>query len=159
MGLLWRTEKHYRGKKRKSYIRSCPLFSAGGIFCVILIMPMILMDRQRQIQAAVESVGEEISQYAYVSYLYKSGKGETLDVSGTNEREGSQLLEEETVNRLFIARIDVFVTCVFPIQQFFALASASHGNFNTLLRHIQTLSLPKISSGKCSSRTGCFLLS
>ena len=65
----------------------------------------------------------------------------------------------ETVNRLFIARIDVFVTCVFPIQQFFALASASHGNFNTLLRHIQTLSLPKISSGKCSSRTGCFLLS
>lgn len=60
-------------------------------FCVILIMPMILMDRQRQIQAAVESVGEEISQYAYVSYLYKSGKGETLDVSGTNEREGSQL--------------------------------------------------------------------
>ena len=38
-------------------------------FCEILIMPMILMDRQRQIQAAVESVGEEISQYAYVSYL------------------------------------------------------------------------------------------
>lgn len=66
---------------------------------------------------------------------------------------------KETVNRLFIARIDVFVTCVFPIQQFFALASASHGNFSTLLRHIQTLSLPKISSGKCSSRTGCFLLS
>ena len=65
-------------------------------FCVILIMPMILMDRQRQIQAAVESVGEEISQYAYVSYLYKSGKGETLDVSGTNEREGSQLLEKVT---------------------------------------------------------------
>ena len=59
-------------------------------------MPMILMDRQRQIQAAVESVGEEISQYAYVSYLYKSGKGETLDVSGTNEREGSQLLEKVT---------------------------------------------------------------
>ena len=48
------------------------------------------------IQAAVESVGEEISQYAYVSYLYKSGKGETLDVSGTNEREGSQLLEKVT---------------------------------------------------------------
>lgn len=66
---------------------------------------------------------------------------------------------DETVNRLFIARIGVFVTCVFPIQQFFALASASHGNFSTLLRHIQTLSLPKISSGKCSSRTGCFLLS
>lgn len=66
---------------------------------------------------------------------------------------------KETVNRLFIARIGVFVTCVFPIQQFFALASASHDNFSTLLRHIQTLSLPKISSGKCSSRTGCFLLS
>ena len=47
-------------------------------------------------KAMAEAVGEEISQYAYVSYLYKSGKGETLDVSGTNEREGSQLLEKVT---------------------------------------------------------------
>ena len=65
----------------------------------------------------------------------------------------------ETVNRLFIARIGVFVACVFPIHQFFALASTSHGNFSTLLRHIQTRSLPKISSEKYSSRTGYFLLS
>lgn len=79
----------------------------------------------------------------------------TQDVINQTKSESST----ETVNRLFIARIGVFVTCVFPIQQFFALASASHGNFSTLLRHIQTLSLPKISSGKCSSRTGCFLLS
>ena len=67
--------------------------------------------------------------------------------------------ETETVNRLFIARIGVFVACVFPIHQFFALASTSYGNFSTLLRHIQTRSLPKISSEKYSSRTGYFLLS
>ena len=33
--------------------------------CVCLMMPMKMMDRQRQIQAVVESVGEELSQYAY----------------------------------------------------------------------------------------------
>lgn len=94
MGLLWRTEKHYRGKRGSLTLEAALCFPLVVFFYVILIMPMILMDRQRQIQAAVESVGEEISQYAYVSYLYKSGKGETLDVSGTNEREGSQLLEK-----------------------------------------------------------------
>ena len=89
--------RNITGEKRGSLTLEAALcFPLVVFFCVILIMPMILMDRQRQIQAAVESVGEEISQYAYVSYLYKSGKGETLDVSGTNEREGSQLLEKVT---------------------------------------------------------------
>ncbi len=37
--------------------------------CVILLIPMRMMDRQRQIQAAVETVGEEISQYAYSAWL------------------------------------------------------------------------------------------
>lgn len=84
--------RNITGEKRGSLTLEAALcFPLVVFFCVILIMPMILMDRQRQIQAAVESVGEEISQYAYVSYLYKSGKGETLDVSGTNKREGSQL--------------------------------------------------------------------
>ena len=32
--------------------------------CVCLMMPMKMMDRQRQIQAVVESVGGELSQYA-----------------------------------------------------------------------------------------------
>lgn len=89
--------RNITGEKRGSLTLEAALcFPLVVFFCVILIMPMILMDRQRQIQAAVESVGEEISQYAYVSYLYKSGKGETLDVSGTNKREGSQLLEKVT---------------------------------------------------------------
>ena len=96
MGLLWRTEKHYRGKKRKSYIRSCPLFSAGGIF---LRDPDHAYDPDGQAKADPGSsrvCGRRDQQYAYVSYLYESGKGETLDVSGTNEREGSQLLEKVT---------------------------------------------------------------
>ena len=35
-------------------------------FCFCLIMPMKMLDRQRQIQAVMESVGEELSQYDYV---------------------------------------------------------------------------------------------
>ena len=37
-------------------------------------MPMVLMDRQRQIQAVAEAVGEEISRYAYAAYLYENEK-------------------------------------------------------------------------------------
>lgn len=43
-------------------------------FCVTLLMPMVLMDRQRQIQAVAEAVGEEISRYAYAAYLYEKKK-------------------------------------------------------------------------------------
>ena len=37
---------------------------------------MVLMDRQRQIQAVAEAVGEEISRYAYAAYLYENEKKE-----------------------------------------------------------------------------------
>ena len=41
-------------------------------FC--LIMPMKMLDRQRQIQAVMESVGEELSQYAYVEYCFRTAE-------------------------------------------------------------------------------------
>ena len=43
-------------------------------FCFCLIMPMKMLDRQRQIQAVMESVGEELSQYAYVEYCFRSAE-------------------------------------------------------------------------------------
>lgn len=41
---------------------------------------MQLMDRQRQIQSVVESVGEDISQYAYGVYVMNKGKGKAVDL-------------------------------------------------------------------------------
>ena len=51
-------------------------------FCFCLIMPMKMLDRQRQIQAVMESVGEELSQYAYVEYCFRSAEegGAEVDV-------------------------------------------------------------------------------
>lgn len=46
---------------------------------VCLMMPMKMMDRQRQIQAVVESVGEELSQYAYVEYCLRKGDEAAVD--------------------------------------------------------------------------------
>lgn len=63
----------------------------------------------------------------------------------------------ETVMRVFIASAGVFVSCMFPVHQFLYLFSTSHGLFSIPLRHTQSLSLPKTSSGKCSNRTGCSL--
>ncbi len=45
---------------------------------VCLIMPMKLMDRQRQIQGVMEAVGEELSRLAYVEYCFREdGKVDT----------------------------------------------------------------------------------
>ena len=51
-------------------------------FCFCLIMPMKMLDRQRQIQAVMESVGEELSQYAYVEYCFRTAEegGAEVDV-------------------------------------------------------------------------------
>lgn len=65
---------------------SLPLFLFA---CVCLMMPMKIMGRQRQIQAAAEAVGEELSKYAYLSDCMERGKAETVDA----ERE--RLEEEE----------------------------------------------------------------
>lgn len=47
--------------------------------CMCLIMPMRIMDRQRRIQAVMESVGEELSRYAYVEYCFRNTGEEDVD--------------------------------------------------------------------------------
>lgn len=49
-----------------------PLFLFGAF---LLIFPMKMLDRQRQIQAVMESVGEEISRYGYAAYCLENGGG------------------------------------------------------------------------------------
>ena len=65
-------------------------------FCVTLLMPMVLMDRQRQIQAVAEAVGEEISRYAYAAYLYENEKKEEIDAGRSEEGADSVLIEKAT---------------------------------------------------------------
>lgn len=65
-------------------------------FCVTLLMPMVMMDRQRQIQAVAEAVGEEISQYAYVAYLYENGNENEGDVSRAENGTDDRILKKAT---------------------------------------------------------------
>ncbi|MFR3651109.1 MAG: hypothetical protein ACLTXE_29085, partial [Enterocloster aldenensis] len=60
-------------------------------FC--LIMPMKMLDRQRQIQAVMESVGEELSQYAYVEYCFRTAEegGAEVDVGRAEDTASSVL--------------------------------------------------------------------
>ncbi len=44
--------------------------------CVCLTAPMKLLDQQRRIQGALERVGEDLSQYAYVKYVLDQGEAE-----------------------------------------------------------------------------------
>lgn len=44
--------------------------------CVCLAAPMKLLDQQRSIQGALEKVGEDLSQYAYVKYQLDQGGSE-----------------------------------------------------------------------------------
>ena len=60
--------------------------------CVCLMMPMKMMDRQRQIQAVVESVGEELSQYAYVEYCLRSETKASVDIKRADGGEAGSLL-------------------------------------------------------------------
>lgn len=59
-------------------------------FC--LIMPMKMLDRQRQIQAVMESVGEELSQYAYVEYCFRTEEGSAEVDVGRAEDTASSVL-------------------------------------------------------------------
>ena len=62
-------------------------------FCFSLIMPMKMLDRQRQIQAVMESVGEELSQYAYVEYCFRTAEegGAEVDVGRAEDTASSVL--------------------------------------------------------------------
>ena len=61
--------------------------------CFCLIMPMKMLDRQRQIQAVMESVGEEMSQYAYVEYCFRTAEegGANVDVGRAGDTSSSVL--------------------------------------------------------------------
>lgn len=60
-----------------------PLFL---FFAFCLMMPMRMMDRQRQIQAVLEQVGEDLSRYAYLYYHLEQGDGSGID-EGRDEAE------------------------------------------------------------------------
>ena len=61
--------------------------------CFCLIMPMKMLDRQRQIQAVMESVGEELSQHAYVEYCFRTAEegGAEVDVGRAEDTASSVL--------------------------------------------------------------------
>ena len=71
-------------------------------FCFCLIMPMKMMDRQRQIQAVMESVGEELSQYAYVEYCFRSAEegGAEVDVGRAEDTATSVLAAAYASSRI-----------------------------------------------------------
>lgn len=77
------TKKQYADNKRRGSLtlEAALVFPLFVFFCVTLLIPMRIMDRQRQIQAAVESAGKEISQYAYGAYLWEQGKEGQMDES------------------------------------------------------------------------------
>lgn len=60
-----------------------PLFL---FFMVLLMLPMQLMNKGRQVQTALEVTGEEVSQYAYVLEQRKQGK--RLNTSKADEMSG-----------------------------------------------------------------------
>lgn len=44
--------------------------------CVCLLAPVKIFDCQRQVQAALEQAGEELSQYAYIQFQMEKGNGD-----------------------------------------------------------------------------------
>lgn len=74
--------------------------------CLCLMMPMKMMDRQRQIQAVMESVGEELSQYAYVEYCFHTGDGETVDIKRSDGAEAGSLLASGYAAARILTQID-----------------------------------------------------
>ena len=75
-------------------------------FCFCLIMPMKMLDRQRQIQAVMESVGEELSQYAYVEYCLLSGDEDQVDTERTDGEEVTALLASGYAAMKILGQID-----------------------------------------------------
>ena len=59
--------------------------SLFAFFSVTMLVPLRLMNTQRQIQAALETVGEEFSQYGYISWRLDEGKDDLSDSSGWDQ--------------------------------------------------------------------------
>lgn len=72
-----------------------PLFL---FFMVIMMLPMKLINEERRIQTALEAVGEEVSQYAYVwSCLRRGEKPEGLESAAIPQEFLKTLTEEGTL--------------------------------------------------------------
>lgn len=54
---------------------------------VSLILPMKILNTERKIQAGLEAVGEELSQYAYLQDVIKKGDGEKIPGADSQARE------------------------------------------------------------------------
>lgn len=87
------------GKRALSWVSGEPVLLRGSLaleaalglslflfLCVCLMMPLKMMDRYRQIQGAVEAVGEDLSQYGYV--LYAMGDDAFSEKVDTEREEG-----------------------------------------------------------------------
>lgn len=74
--------------------------------CVCLITPMKMMDRQRQIQAVMESVGEELSRYAYVEYCFRTPEDNQIELNRADEAEAGSLLAAGYAAAKILGRID-----------------------------------------------------
>lgn len=84
----------YCGKRVSSAFSSCRrasltveaalCLSLFAFFSVSMLIPMKIMNTQRQIQAALESVGEEFSQYGYISRRLEQGTGDISNSGGWN---------------------------------------------------------------------------
>ena len=74
--------------------------------CICMMMPMKMINRQRQIQAVVESVGEELSQYAYVEYCLLSGDEDQVDTERTDGEEVTALLASGYAAMKILGQID-----------------------------------------------------
>lgn len=76
-----------------------PLFL---FFSICFMMPMVMMDRQRQIQGVIEGVGEEISCLAYAEYWNNASEGQMADV----RRDPFATLEKSYVTARILSQID-----------------------------------------------------
>lgn len=76
-------KKYHAGNRIRGSLtlEAALVFPLFVFLCVILLIPMRMMNWQRQIQAAVETVGEEISQYAYSAWLLGKEREGQMDES------------------------------------------------------------------------------
>lgn len=103
-----RLEYKIRGSLTLEAALVFPLFV---FLCITFIIPMRIMDRQRQIQAVMEGAGEEISQYGYGAYLLEKGREEEADESRDEASAGSMEdifwgISQAGIAGLILSRID-----------------------------------------------------
>ncbi|MEY8339438.1 hypothetical protein AALB16_15710 [Lachnospiraceae bacterium 62-35] len=86
---MWRERKQGSMTVEAAFCVSLFLFMT-----VLLMIPMRIMNTERKLQAALETVGEEIAQYAYIGEAVKSG-GEQLGGAKKGEQGPKQAEQPE----------------------------------------------------------------